>query len=133
MRLRNRAIRVAARHIWNSFRNSAITGEQRVGEYVAAVWRCRYFWLSLVKMDLETRYRRSVLGLGWSLLHPIALTIILYTVFHTLFLADVPNYALYVLTGLVLWNYLTSVTIQGCQCFIQAESYIRQYPSPLVI
>ena len=38
--------------------------------YVRAVWKCRYFWLALVRMDLRTRYRGSVLGLGWSLLQP---------------------------------------------------------------
>jgi lipopolysaccharide transport system permease protein len=102
-------------------------------DYVAAVWRCRYFWLSLVKMDLETRYRRSVLGLGWSLLHPIVLTVIVYTAFHSVFREDVPHYALYVLTGLVVWNYFSSVTILGCNCFLQAEGYIRQHPAPLAI
>ena len=104
-----------------------------MGSYLTAVWRCRYFWLSLVKMDLEARYRRSVLGLGWSLLHPLALTLILYTVFHTLFRADIQNYGLYVLTGLVVWNYFTAVTTQGCNCFLVAEAYIRQYPTPLAI
>src|SRR5262249_18391644 len=53
--------------------------------YLGAIWRCRYFWLSLVRMDLRHRYRGSVLGLGWSLLHPIAMTAILCTVFHHLF------------------------------------------------
>ena len=33
-----------------------------MGNYLTAIWRCRYFWLSLVKNDLRTRYRRSVLG-----------------------------------------------------------------------
>jgi ABC-type polysaccharide/polyol phosphate export permease len=104
-----------------------------VGPYLTAVWRCRYFWLSLVKMDLETRYRRSLLGLGWSLLNPLVLTAILYTVFHGLFLANQPNYALYVLSGLVLWNFIAGTTIQGCHCILHAEAYIRQQPSPLVI
>ena len=49
------------------------------------MWRCRYFWLSLVKIDLRTRYRRSVIGLGWSLLRPIAMTVILCFVFAPLF------------------------------------------------
>jgi len=60
--------------------------------YIASVWRCRYFWLSLVKMDLRTRYRRSVLGLGWSLLHPIAMTVVLCTVFHSLFKMNIVDY-----------------------------------------
>jgi ABC-type polysaccharide/polyol phosphate export permease len=104
-----------------------------MGNYVAAVWRCRFFWMSLVKMDLRTRYRRSVLGMGWSLLHPIAMTTILCTVFHKLFKANIQEYAPFLLAGLATWNYLTTVTLIGCQCLFQGESYIRQYPAPMAI
>lgn len=104
-----------------------------VGAYLHAVWNVRYFWLSLVLMDLQTRYRRSVLGLGWSLVQPAILTIILYTVFSPVFLNQVDDYALYVLAGLVYWNYFTSTILLGCQCFLHAEGYIRQQPLPLAI
>src|SRR5438874_10877163 len=67
--------------------NRGLRRGARMLSYVSAVWRCRYFWLSLVKMDLRTRYRRSVLGMGWSLLHPIAMTIVLCVVFQTAFAA----------------------------------------------
>ena len=56
-----------------------------MGKYLLAIWQCRYFWLSLVRMDLRTRYRRSFLGIGWSLLHPIAMTAIICLVFCRLF------------------------------------------------
>jgi ABC-type polysaccharide/polyol phosphate export permease len=101
--------------------------------YVAAMWRCRYFWLSLVKNDLRTRYRRSMLGMGWSLLHPIAMTAILCAVFHSIFKQDVASYAPFLLAGLACWNYVVAVTVQGCQSLLQGESYIRQYPAPLAI
>jgi ABC-type polysaccharide/polyol phosphate export permease len=101
--------------------------------YVASVWQCRYFWLSLVKMDLRTRYRRSVIGMGWSLLNPIAMTVILCAVFHTIFHEPVSSYAPYLLSGLCTWNYLMHVTQHGCVCFFQGESYIRQHPAPLAI
>src|SRR5436190_17576829 len=104
-----------------------------MGSYFADIWRCRYFWLSLVKMDLRTRYRRSVLGLGWSLLHPIAMTIVLCTVFSAIFKAKIEDYGPFVLAGLATWNFLLTSTTQGCQCFFLGESYIRQYPSPLAI
>jgi lipopolysaccharide transport system permease protein len=32
--------------------------------YFRQIWACRYFWLSLVRIDLRGRYRRSILGLG---------------------------------------------------------------------
>lgn len=101
--------------------------------YLAAVWRSRYFWFSLVKMDLRTRYRRSVLGLGWSLLHPIAMMIILCSVFATVFKVSVEEYGPFVLGGLACWNFIVGCTTQGCQCFFLGEPYIRQYPSPLAI
>jgi lipopolysaccharide transport system permease protein len=104
-----------------------------VKNYLAAVWQCRYFWLSLVRMDLRTRYRRSVLGMGWSLLHPLAMTAILCIVFYSIMHAKVRDYAPYLIAGLATWNFLVASALQGCQCFFQGESYIRQYPAPLAI
>jgi ABC-type polysaccharide/polyol phosphate export permease len=105
-----------------------------MGKYVAAVWQCRYFWLSLVRMDLRTRYRRSVLGMGWSLLHPISMTAIICIVFPRFFkTVNIHEYIPFVLAGLACWNYITFVALQGCQCFYQGEMYIRQFPAPMAI
>jgi ABC-type polysaccharide/polyol phosphate export permease len=104
-----------------------------MGSYLLAIWRCRYFWLSLVKMDLRTRYRRSILGLGWSLLHPIAMTIILCAAFYKIFNAQIRDFAPYLLSGMTCWNYICTVSMTGCSCFISGETYIRQHPAPLAI
>jgi lipopolysaccharide transport system permease protein len=101
--------------------------------YFGAMWRCRYFWMSLVKIDLRTRYRRSVIGLGWSLLRPISLTVILCAVFRRFTTEPITSYAPYVLSGMVLWEYIESATKSGCQCFFQGEQYIRQHPAPIAI
>src|SRR5262245_36457884 len=106
-----------------------------MGKYLLAIWQCRYFWVSLVRMDLRTRYRRSVLGMGWSLLHPIAMTAILCLVFAHIMMPQggVESYAPYLMAGLATWNFLSTSTIQGCGCFFQGEPYIRQHPAPLAI
>lgn len=102
--------------------------------YLHKIWSCRYFWLSLVKIDLRARYRRSLLGVGWSLVRPCVLTLIFCVVFQRLFRrSDVWSYAPYVLSGLACWDYLVTATKQGCQCFFQGESYIRQQPTPVAI
>jgi ABC-type polysaccharide/polyol phosphate export permease len=101
--------------------------------YLSAVWRCRFFWLSLVRMDLRTRYRGSALGIGWSLLQPIAMTVILCTVFGTLWNMEMSEYAPSVMSGLTFWGFLTAVVVQGCQCFFLGEAYIRQHPAPMAI
>lgn len=101
--------------------------------YVREVWRLRHFWLALVRIDLRARYRRSVLGIGWSLLHPIAMSIVLCTVFSQIFRVDVRTYGPFLLAGLTFWNFIVAVVGGGCQTFFLGEAYIRQQPAPLVI
>jgi ABC-type polysaccharide/polyol phosphate export permease len=101
--------------------------------YAAEIWGCRHFWLSLVKMDLQTRYRRSVLGIGWSLLHPIGTTLVLCAVFHEIFHMSIREFVPFLMTGLAWWAFVTGVVSRGCQCFVEAESYIRQHPLPMAI
>src|SRR6516164_3666010 len=104
-----------------------------MGSYLGAIWRCRYFWLSLVKMDLQLRYRRSMLGIGWSLLHPLATTGVLCIAFHEIFHTSVRQYVPFLMAGLAWWGYVSGVTLRGCQCFVEAESYIRQHPLPMAV
>jgi ABC-type polysaccharide/polyol phosphate export permease len=103
--------------------------------YFKAIWSCRYFWLSLVKIDLRTRYRGSILGMGWSLLHPIAMTIVICVAFSFLLGTPKPieQFAPYLMAGLTFWSFLSTVTVGGCQSFFAGESYIRQYPAPMAI
>ena len=101
--------------------------------YFRDIWKLRHFWLSLVRVDLRSRYRRSALGMGWSLLHPIAMTAVLCTVFHQLFKMDVREYGPFLMVGLAFWGHITYVTLTGCQCFYQGEAYIRQFPAPMAI
>jgi ABC-type polysaccharide/polyol phosphate export permease len=101
--------------------------------YFGAIWNCRYFWLSLVRMDLRARYRGSVLGIGWSLLQPICMTIIMCVVFAGVFKQDPQVYAPNLFVGLTFWNYWMAVASQGCNCFFQGEAYIRQFPAPMAI
>ncbi len=103
------------------------------GQYLHRIWQYRHFWLALAGNDLRMRYRRSILGIGWSLLNPIAMTIVLCVVFGSLFGLDVWTYGPYLLTGLAFWNFVSGVISQGCTCFLQNGPYISQEPAPLAI
>src|ERR1700683_2364997 len=89
--------------------------------YLKSVWVCRFFWLSLVRLDLRNRYRGSFLGVGWSLLQPIAMTVIICTMFSTVFKVPLKEFAPLVLSGMTFWAFVVSSTLSGCQCFFQAE------------
>jgi lipopolysaccharide transport system permease protein len=96
----------------------------------ATIWKFRYFWLSLVKMDLMTRYRKSVLGIFWSLLNPIGMTLIYCVVFTKLMGASWDSYAKYLMAGIAAYGFLKDCTTGGCHALTRHEGYIRQTPLP---
>lgn len=102
-------------------------------DYFSRIWRLRYFWMALVRNDLRNRYRRSIIGIGWSLLQPIAMTVVLCVFFGRLMQQDARSYAPFLLSGLTFWGFITAVVMQGCHCFFQGEPYIRQHPAPMAI
>ncbi len=107
--------------------------EASVTGYFAEIWKLRHFWTALVRIDLRRRYRGSAIGMGWSLLHPIAMTTVLCLVFFQMFHLDLRTYAPSVLVGLTFWGFVMASVVEGCQCFFHAESYIRQHKAPLAI
>ena len=59
---------------------------------------------------LKNRYKRSVLGIFWMLLNPLLQTVVLTIAFGTMFKSSLPNYAVYLLSGLLAWNFITQTT-----------------------
>ena len=104
-----------------------------MGTYLQSVWQCRRFWLNLVYNDLQLRYRRSVLGIGWSLLFPLFTSLVMAAVFHEIFRVPIREFLPLLLSGLAFWAYITGATIEGCQSYVAAESYIRQHSLPLAV
>ena len=102
--------------------------------HLSALWTARHFLLALVKLDLRLRYRRSVLGVGWSLLHPLAMTGVFTVVFSQLFGDGNPvGYAAFALAGLAVWTFLREAATAGSRALLANESYIRQSPMPYTL
>lgn len=86
----------------------------------------------LVITDFKLRYKGSALGYVWTLLRPLALFAVLYTVF-VYFLrigSDVPHFAVYLLLGIVLWNYFTEVTSSGLSSIVGRGDLLRKLSFP---
>lgn len=89
----------------------------------------------LVVTDFKLRYQGSVLGYAWSLLKPLFLFAILYTVFG-LFLrigGDVPHFPVYLLLGIVLWSFFAEATNQGVSAIVDRGDLIRKINFPKYI
>lgn len=86
----------------------------------------------LVKTDFKLRYQNSALGYLWSLLRPLALFVIMYVVFVKFLRVDyrVPHSALYLLVGLVIWNYFTEVTMGSVGTIVGRGDLLRKISFP---
>jgi ABC-2 type transport system permease protein len=89
----------------------------------------------LVITDFKLRYQGSVLGYLWSLLKPLFLFAILYTVFvHFLkFGQGIEHFAVSLLLGIVLWNFFVESTLQGMQAIVSRSDLIRKINFPKYI
>jgi len=75
-------------------------------------WQYRDLILQLVRRDVTSRYKRSVLGVAWTMLNPLGTMLILTIVFSKLF-GRIEGYAAYILSGLVIWNFFSQASSTG--------------------
>lgn len=86
----------------------------------------------LVRTDFKLRYQGSVLGYAWSLLRPLLLFLILYIVF-VKFLRlgnSIPHFPIYLLLGIVIWNFFNEMTVQSLGSIVSRGDLIRKIRIP---
>lgn len=108
-------------------------GDGLVSNYFQRIWAARYFFTHLALSDLRAKWRRSFFGILWSIIQPLGLTALISVVFSQIFNAEIREYAPYILSGILVWEFVTSTAIGGALAFVQADAYIKQYRHPLAI
>jgi len=104
-----------------------------LADYCGRIWKTRFFLLCLVKQDLQARYRRSTLGIAWSMLHPLAMTTVLCVISHQMLKLSLREHIPFVLSGMAIWTFLSQSMVDGCNSILQGEKYIRSHPMPIAI
>ena len=87
----------------------------------------------LVSRDFKTKYKRSVLGVLWSFLNPLLSMTVQYIVFSTLFKSSIPNFAVYLLIGIVFFNFFSEATSMGLMAIVGNSSLITKVYIPKYI
>ena len=95
----------------------------------------RYGFLirQLVSRDFKTKYKRSALGMAWSFLNPLLTMAVQYVVFSTLFKSDIPNYPVYLLSGIVFFNFFNEAVSMGMTSITGNASLIKKVYMPKYI
>lgn len=95
--------------------------------------RYQFLIKQLVGRDFKTKYKRSVLGMAWSFLNPLLTMCVQYIVFSTLFKSDIPNYSVYLLSGIVFMNFFSEAVSMGMTSITGNASLIKKVYMPKYI
>lgn len=101
--------------------------------YFKRICKARFFLIHLVRWDVKFKFRRSKLGILWTILQPLLLTVIIALVFGFVFKQEIRTYAPYILSGILVWDVISAAVIGNGSSFIQAEAYIKQFAHPIMI
>lgn len=104
-----------------------------MNEYLKKIYKNRYLIIALVRQDMLSRYRRSILGLLWSVLMPLGISLIIGGVYTILWQSDITLFLPFLFSGLTAWNYISESMNSGTNAYIGAEGYIKQLPVDIEI
>ncbi len=96
------------------------------------VWHYRDLIYQLIYRDVTARYKRSVLGIAWTMLNPLGTMIILSVVFSQVF-PSIEGYVAYVLSGLLVWNFFAQSTAAGMNSLVWGGDLFRRIYLPRTV
>jgi len=94
------------------------------------LWRWRDLLLALVRRDLTLRYKGSAIGLLWSLAHPLVLGAVYAIAFRLVIRIPIPDYPLFLLTGLLPWLLLQLSLGQAAGALVDQGHLLRKVAFP---
>ena len=93
----------------------------------------KYLLMELVTKNIKLKYRRSYLGILWTLVEPLLQMLVLTLVFGVFFGKDDPQYPVYILTGRLLFGFFSSATKAGLKAVSSNASMIKKVYVPKYI
>ncbi len=109
------------------------TTSSNKGNFISDIKRFSPLLKNLVSKDFKLKYRRSVLGIAWSVLNPLFTMLVITTVFGTLLRVQVENFATYYILGFSIWNFFSEATSLSISSILTAAPLIKKVYVPKYI
>ena len=97
------------------------------------LWKTKGILFNFAIFDLKVKYRNSILGILWSLIEPLLLLGVLFVVFSTIFKFDIENFPIYLLLGIITWNFFKNGTAIALGSITNRSAFVSQIYFPRVI
>jgi lipopolysaccharide transport system permease protein len=99
---------------------------------VSEIWRYRELFIVFAWRDIKVRYKQTILGATWAVFQPLT-SMFIFTIFFGNF-AKIPSgeipYPLFVLIGLVFWNYFSGILSRASNSLIENEGIVKKVYFP---
>ena len=90
----------------------------------------QFLFEELVKRDFKKKYKRTILGMLWSVLSPLLMLCIMATIFGHFFSRDIPHYISYLFSGLIVFNYYAESTNEGMNALMSNSQIFTKINVP---
>jgi ABC-type polysaccharide/polyol phosphate export permease len=112
--------------------DSAARRSRALSELVALL-RYRDLLALMIASQVKMRYKRSALGVVWTLLQPLLHMAVMSVAFSTLFHGTLEHYPVYVLSGLIAWNFFTQTTTYAINSLVWGGALLKRIYMPRTI
>ena len=92
-----------------------------------------WMWSAMAMQDIRMRYRGSLLGPFWLTISMVIMIAAMGVIYARLFNMEITRYLPFLTVGLVIWNFVSTVIIEGCQTFLSAQNVITQVRMPFSV
>lgn len=93
----------------------------------------RHALVNFISTNLSSRYRRSTFGFLWSLLNPLFTMVIMALVFSSLFKQTFAEFGMYLFSGILPWNLISSSLVGGTMSIVGNEGYLKKVYIPKLL
>ena len=100
----------------------AITKTKLKGEFQ----HNKFVLSSLVSKDFKLKYRRSALGIVWSLLNPLLMMIVMAAVFSYMFRFQIEHFPVYLILGTIMFDFMSKSTTGAMSSILESQSLIKK-------
>ena len=82
--------------------------------------------INLVRLELKSKYKASALGFVWSLLNPAMYLVVFYIAFDVILGSGIPRFPIYLLSGLLVWNFFTTALNSGTGAVVAGSGLVKK-------
>lgn len=99
------------------------------------IWAYRELLVGLVRKELKVKYKNSSLGFLWSLVNPLLYLVVFSVAFQVILRAGIPSFPVYLLSGLLVWNFFSSGISAGTSAVVVNAGLVKKvwFPREILV